>query len=60
MITLPRYVKAIAAAVGSFAGVIGTVAVDDSVSFDEFGVVAAAVVGFVTAIVTILSPKNAE
>lgn len=58
MIRIPRYVKAIAAAVGSFAGVAVTVAADDSVAFDEFGIVAAAVTALVAAVITAVSPAN--
>jgi hypothetical protein len=52
------YIKAVAAAVGSLIGTWTYVAFDDSLSFEEIGVLGSAVIAVLAALVTFVSPRN--
>lgn len=53
-----KYIKAIAAAVGTFVATLGLVLQDDAISLDELSVLKAAVVAVLVAAGVALSPKN--
>ena len=53
-----RYVKAVSAAVATFAATVGAVAADDSISLDEVSLLKAAGLAVLVALGVAVSPAN--